>query len=123
MMKTVKIRCFSAINGEKTFVWNGQGLWDETKAIRFQTEEDAYEFRWNETTVWFIRTGDVPLELTLCANGRSVARLFSEGRRIDIPANVLRMHFEPSRFDVFYRMEGLLETHQIHLDWTLEGRN
>lgn len=122
-MKTVKIRCFSAINGEKTFVWMGEGQWDEPTSIRFQTTEDAYDVRWNETTVWFVRTGQVPLELTLCKNGRSDALLSSQGRHIAIPVNVIRMQIEPSRFDVFYQMEGLLETHQIHLDWTIEGRN
>lgn len=122
-MKTVKIRCFSAINGEKTFVWDGSGQWNEPTSIRFQTEDDAYEFRWTKTTVWFVRTGDIPLELTLRADGLSDARLSSEGRTIVIPANVIRMQIEPSRLDVFFRMEDLVETHQIHLDWILEGRN
>jgi hypothetical protein len=122
-MKTVKIRCFSAMNGEKTFAWNGLGEWIESAAVRFETDGDRYHVAWTPSGVRFRRIGELPLELDLKREGTSLARITADGQVLEASCVVTRIQINDSRVDVFYRMEGLQDTHRIHLDWTLEGRN
>lgn len=122
-MKTVKIRCFSAINGEKTFEWNGLGEWLEPSSVRFRTDRDDYRFAWSKQTVTFERKGELPLELEWSETGRSLAKITTGGQVLSAECTVIRIQINEARLDVLYRMEGQDDLHRIHLDWTLEGRN
>jgi hypothetical protein len=122
-MKTVKIQCFSAINGEKTFVWNGYGDWNERDQIRFLADADDYAFAYTKDSATFLRLGTTPLEIRARKEGRSEAWLVVDGRRLHLKIHVYDLEIASRRLDIFFRMEEHPDAHQIHLDWTIEGRN
>lgn len=117
-MKTVKIHCFSAINGEKTFVWNGIGELPETNRMVFRTDEDEYRFRFGLEDAAFERIGVQPLSLLWNRTGSGEARVSAMGLNLTLRLTILRYDTESHRFAVRYRIEGQTETHEFQLTWT-----
>ncbi len=126
-MKPAKIHFFSAINGEKTIVWNGFADFDKIGWIRFQTQtNETIEIAWTNTDARFKKQGESDLTIHFVPGQIKQGTIKADGFEFPVSVKTKSVRVAENAVDIAYEIidgPDLPSQHLIHVDWITEGRN